>query len=94
MTLDRAIAEAFGFECREKGSREEAVIKHADIQALLIEAKRLLPDSGQALRRDLRLGDEEYRDLATLEDPLPSAKAENLFLEAHEELTGDAPRRP
>ena len=90
--LDRAIAEAFGFECREKGSREEALIKHADIQALLIEAARLLPNGGQALRRDLRLGDEEYRDLAALEDPLPPARAEAEFLRAHTELVQHAMR--
>src|SRR5829696_7572546 len=37
-TLDRVIADAFGIECREKGSREETIIKHADNQALLVEA--------------------------------------------------------
>ena len=35
-----------------------------------MEAARLLHDSGEALRRDLGLGEEEYRDLTPLEEPL------------------------
>lgn len=84
--LDHVIAEAFGFEWPEQGSQDWAVIKHADRRALLMEAARLLPDGGEALRRDKGLGEEEYRDLAPLEDPLPPAKAETKFLEAHEVL--------
>jgi 5'-deoxynucleotidase YfbR-like HD superfamily hydrolase len=84
-TLDRVIAEEFDFEWPEQGSEEKAIIKHADNQALLIEATRLLPDGGKALRRDKGLGKEEYRDLAALEEPLPPAEAQELFLEAHEE---------
>ena len=76
-TLDLVIAEAFGFEWPERGSPERQAIKHADRQALLMEAARLLPDGGEALRRDL--GQEEYRDLAPLEEPLPPADAEKLF---------------
>jgi 5'-deoxynucleotidase YfbR-like HD superfamily hydrolase len=92
--FDRAIAEAFGFKWPEEGSPEQAVIKGADRQALLIEAARLLPDGGEALRQDLGLGDEEYRNLATLDDPLSPAEAENLFLEAHAGLTAPTPQRP
>src|ERR687897_308809 len=35
-TLDRVIAEAFGFERPEDGSPEQQAIKHADRQALLV----------------------------------------------------------
>jgi len=84
-TLDRTIAEAFDLEWPEKGSEEEAIIKHADRQALLMEATRLLPDGGEALRQDKGLGEDEYRDLASLEEPLPPAEAEARFLEAHKE---------
>jgi uncharacterized protein len=84
--LDLAIAEAFGFERPEDGSLEQRAIEHADRQALHIEAARLLPDGGKALRRDKGLGYEEYRDLAALEEPLPPAEAEARFLEAHKEL--------
>ena len=85
-TLDRAIAEAFGFALPVAGSQEQRIIKHADRRALLMEAARLLHDSGEALRRDLGLGEEEYGDLAPLEEPLPPAEAEDRFLEAHKEL--------
>jgi 5'-deoxynucleotidase YfbR-like HD superfamily hydrolase len=85
-TLDRVIAEAFGFERPEDGSPEQQAIKHADRQALLVEAARLLPDGGRALRRDRRFGDEGLKGLAPLVDPLPPAEAEARFLEAHKEL--------
>jgi len=84
-TLDRVIAEAFGFEWPEQGSPERRAIKHADNQALLMEAARLLPDGGKALRRDRRF-EEEQRDLAALEEPLSPAEAEARFLEGHKEL--------
>jgi 5'-deoxynucleotidase YfbR-like HD superfamily hydrolase len=84
--LDGVIAEAFGFERPEDGAPEQRVIKQADRQALLMEATRLLPDGGEALRRDIGLGEEEYRDLAALEKPLPPAEAEARFLEAHLKL--------
>jgi uncharacterized protein len=84
--FDRVIAKAFRFEWPEQGSREEAIIKHADNQALLVEAARLLPDAGEALRQDKGLGEEEYRDLAPLEEPLPPAEAEARLLKAHKEL--------
>jgi uncharacterized protein len=89
-TFDRAIAEAFGFELPEEGSPEQSIIKRADDRALLMEANRLLPDGGGALRRDRGFGDEELRDLVALEKPLTPAEAEDLFLKAHAELTGDA----
>jgi uncharacterized protein len=85
-TLDRTIAQAFGFGWPEQGYLEQRVIKQADRQALLTEAARLLHDGGEALRRDRELGQEEQRGLAPLEDPLPPAEAETRFLEAHEEL--------
>jgi uncharacterized protein len=85
-TLDRVIADAFGFEWPEHGSPEQRALKRADEQALLMEAARLLPDGGKALRRDKGLGNEEYRDLAKLEKPLVPAKARARFLEAHKEL--------
>jgi 5'-deoxynucleotidase YfbR-like HD superfamily hydrolase len=85
-TLDRAIAEAFGFALPVAGSQEQRIIKHADRRTLLMEAARLLPDSGEALRRDLGLGEEEYGDLAPLEEPLVPAEAEARFLETHKEL--------
>ena len=85
-TLDRVIAEAFGFERPEDGSPEQQAIKHADRQALLVEAARLLPDGGRALRKDRRFGDEGLKGLAPLVDPLPPAEAEARFLEAHKEL--------
>jgi len=84
--VDLAIAEAFGFEWPKKESPEQRVIKQADRRALLMEAARLLHDSGEALRRDLGLGEEEYGDLAPLEEPLPPAEAEDRFLEAQKEL--------
>jgi 5'-deoxynucleotidase YfbR-like HD superfamily hydrolase len=84
--LDRAIAEAFGFELSEAGSQEQAIIKDADRLALLTEGARLLPDHGEALRRDIGLADGEYRDLAPLDDPLLPAEAQRQFLRAHEEL--------
>jgi uncharacterized protein len=93
-TLDRVIAEAFGFEWPEQCSPDWAVIKDADNQALLIEAARLLPDGGKALRREKGLGEEEYRDLAPLEEPLPPADAGKRFLEAHQELAGHASQKP
>src|SRR5829696_7627425 len=43
-TLDRVIAEAFGFEWPKQDLPEQRAIKRADRQALLIEAARLLPD--------------------------------------------------
>jgi len=86
--LDLVIAEAFGFEWPEQGSSEQRVIKCADRQALFMEAARLLPDHGKALRRDKGLGEEEYRDLAPLEEPLPPAEARARFLWAHEESSG------
>jgi uncharacterized protein len=89
-TLDRVIADAFGIEWPEHGSPEQRAIKHADGQALLIEASRLLPDGGKALRRDKGLGEEEYRDLASLEEPLLPAEAQELFLRAHRELAEHA----
>jgi 5'-deoxynucleotidase YfbR-like HD superfamily hydrolase len=89
-TLDRVIADAFGIEWPEHGSPEQRAIKHADGQALLMEASRLLPDGGKALRRDKGLGKEEYRDLAALEELLPPAKAQKLFLRAHRELAEHA----
>jgi 5'-deoxynucleotidase YfbR-like HD superfamily hydrolase len=85
-TLDFVIAEAFGFEWPEQGSPEQLAIKSADDQTLLMEAARLLPDGGEALRRDKGLGEEEYRDLAPLEEPLPPAEAEKLFLRTHTAL--------
>jgi len=87
--VDLAIAEAFGFEWPKLGSPEQQAIKRADRQALLMEAARLLPNGGEALRRDLGLGDGELRDLAPLEDPLPPAEAEKLFRRTHEELSRD-----
>jgi hypothetical protein len=92
--LDLVIAEAFGFEWPEDGSPDQRVIKDADKQALLIEAARLLPDGGKALRGDRELGEEEYRDLAPLEEPLPPADAGKRFLEAHQELAGYASQKP
>src|SRR5215204_134679 len=86
--LDLVIAEAFDFEWPEQGSSEQRVIKCADRQALFMEAARLLPDHGKALRRDKGLGEEEYRDLAPLEEPLPPAEARARFLWAHEESSG------
>jgi 5'-deoxynucleotidase YfbR-like HD superfamily hydrolase len=50
--LDLVIAEAFGFEWPEQGSPEQRALKNADNQALLMEAARLLPDGGEALRQD------------------------------------------
>jgi 5'-deoxynucleotidase YfbR-like HD superfamily hydrolase len=88
--LDLAIAKAFGIEWPEHGSPEQRAIKHADGQALLIEASRLLPDGGKALRRDKGLGEEDYRDLASLEEPLLPAEAQELFLRAHRELAEHA----
>jgi 5'-deoxynucleotidase YfbR-like HD superfamily hydrolase len=85
-TLDRVIADAFGFEWPEHGSLQQRVIKQADRQALLMEAARLLPDGGEALRQDRELGEEEYRDLAKLEKPLVPVEAEKWFLGAHKEL--------
>jgi uncharacterized protein len=90
--LDLVIADAFGFEYPEKGSQEQRVIKQADRQALLMEAVRLLHDSGEALRRDLGLGEEEYRHLAALDDPLSPAEAEKLFRRTHKELARDGLR--
>jgi uncharacterized protein len=84
--FDRVIAEAFGFELPEEGTPEQKVIKRADEQALLSEAARLLLDGGKALRRAKRLGEEQYRDLAALEEPLPPGEAEARFLETHKEL--------
>jgi 5'-deoxynucleotidase YfbR-like HD superfamily hydrolase len=84
--LDHVIAEAFGFEWPEQGSPEQLAIKSVDDQTLLMEAARLLPDGGEALRRDKGLGEEEYRDLAPLEEPLPPAEAEKLFLPTHTDL--------
>jgi 5'-deoxynucleotidase YfbR-like HD superfamily hydrolase len=93
-TLDRVIAKAFSFERPEQDSLEQWAIKRADNQALLMEAARLLPDGGKALRRDKGFGEEEYRDLAALEEPLPPAKAEKLFLQVHGKLAGDVMWRP
>ena len=90
--VDLAIAEAFSFEWPEYGSPEQRVIKQADRQALLMESVRLLHDSGEALRQERGFGDEEFRDLALLEEPLAPVEAEGLFLRAHVELTGDGPR--
>jgi uncharacterized protein len=86
--LDLVIAEAFGFEWAEDGSPDQRAIKDADKQALLIEAARLLPDGGKALRGDKGLGEEETRDLAELEEPTMPAEAEARFLGAHEESSG------
>ncbi len=91
-TLDFVIAEAFGFEWPEYGSSEQRAIKHADNQALLMEAARLLPDGREALRRDRRFAEGELRVLAPLDDPLSPAEAEKLFRRTHEELTRDGPR--
>ena len=91
--LDHAIAEAFGIERPEKDSPEQKTIKDADNQALLIEAARLLPDGGEALRRDIGLGDHELRDLALLEEPLLPAEAQERFLQAHAELVRYTLRR-
>ena len=90
--LDLAISEALGFKWPEQGSPEQRAIKDADRQALLMEAERLLVDHGEALRRDLGIGEEEFRNLAPLEDPLPPEKAKERFLGAHAELTEDALR--
>jgi uncharacterized protein len=90
--LDLAIGKAFGIEWPEHGSQEQRIIKHADRQALLMEATRLLPDGGEALRRDKGLGEVELRDLAALDDPFPPAEAESLFMLAHTELIGNGPR--
>jgi hypothetical protein len=87
-TLDFVIAEAFGFGWPEQGSPEQRAIKDADDRALLMEAARLLPDGGKALRRDLGLGEEEFRNPALLEEPLPPAEARARFLWAHEESSG------
>ena len=92
--LDCVIAEAFGFELPREGSQEKAIIKRADIQALLMEAARLLPDGGKALRRDRGFESEEFREPALLSEPLAMAEAEKRFLQSHADLMGDAPRRP
>lgn len=92
-TFDRAIAEAFDFELPEEGSREKAIIKHADNRALLMEAARLLPHSVEALRQERGFGDDELRGLAPLDKPLPPAEAEAEFLRAHTELVGRAARQ-
>ena len=84
--LDRVIAEALGFKLPEQGSPEQQAIKHADRQALLVEATRLLPDGGEALRRDRQFVDEKFAKLAPLDDPLLPAEVEKRFLEAHKEL--------
>jgi 5'-deoxynucleotidase YfbR-like HD superfamily hydrolase len=89
--LDFAIAASFGFEFSGKGSPERKAVKDADQQALLMEAARLLIDGGEALRRDLEIRDEEFKNLAPLDDPLLPADAEGLFLRAHAELTGSGP---
>jgi 5'-deoxynucleotidase YfbR-like HD superfamily hydrolase len=86
--LDVAISEAYGFKCPEEDSPEQMAIKRADDQALLIEAARLLPDGGAALRQDRGVGDDELEGLALLEDPLPPAEAETQFLQAHMKLAG------
>jgi 5'-deoxynucleotidase YfbR-like HD superfamily hydrolase len=84
--LDLAISVAFGFEWPHKGTLEQKIMKDADRQALLTEGARLLPDHGEALRRDIGLADGEYRDLAPLDDPLLPTEAQRQFLRAHEEL--------
>ncbi len=84
--FDIVIAGAFSFELPKKGSSEEAAIKSADKHALLIEATRLLPDSGEALHRDLGIRDEELRGLAPMEEPMSPDQAEAEFLRVHEEL--------
>ena len=86
--FDLVIAEAFSFELPKNDSLEEAAIKQVDRQALLIEAARLLPDGGEALRWDLGIRDEERRGLAPLKEPMSPAQAEAEFLQAHEELLG------
>ena len=85
--LDLAIAEAFGFELAEEGSREKDAIKSADNRAFLMEAARLLPDSSEALRQDLELREGKFVGLAPLDKPLPPAEAEAEFLQAHLALT-------
>jgi hypothetical protein len=82
--LDGVIAEAFGFALPVAGSQEQRIIKHADRRALLMEAVRLLPDGGEALRRDRRFGDEMLGELPPLDDPMPPAEARARFLWAHE----------
>jgi hypothetical protein len=59
-----------------------------------MEAARLLPDHGEALRRDLGIADGEYRELDLLEEPLSPAQAEDEFLRAHKELTQHISRNP
>ena len=86
--LDRVIAEALGFKLPEQGSPEQQAIKHADRQALLVEATRLLPDGGEALRRDRQFVDEKFAKLAPLDDPLLPAEVEKRFLEA-QKLSGE-----
>jgi 5'-nucleotidase len=71
--FDLVIGEAFGFEWPEEGSSDQAFIKGADRQDLLMEAARLLPDHGEALRRDLGIAEGEYRKLDLLEEPLSPA---------------------
>jgi 5'-deoxynucleotidase YfbR-like HD superfamily hydrolase len=90
--FDRTIAEAFDLEYPEKGSEEKAIIKQADNRALLIEAARLLPDGGKALRRDLELEGEDFRDLPPLEDPLSPIQVQELFLRAYTGLVRRAMR--
>jgi 5'-deoxynucleotidase YfbR-like HD superfamily hydrolase len=85
--LDTAIGRAFGFEWPERDSPERQAIKYADEQALLIEATRLLPDGGKALRGNRGFEEKEFGDLATLGVSLVPREAEKLFLRAHAELT-------
>jgi hypothetical protein len=55
-----------------------------------MEAARLLPDGGEALRKDLQFVDELFGELAPLDEPLPPAKAKKLFFQVHSELSGEA----
>jgi uncharacterized protein len=86
--LDAAIAGAFGFSWPEASSADRAEIKLADRKALSMEATRLLPDGGEALRRDHGFAGREFEGLPALDAPLSPAEAEESFLKRHEELAG------
>jgi uncharacterized protein len=76
--LDRAIAEAFGFEPPEREDRQ--LIKRADDCALLVEADVLMP---ALAKRSKRGSDGDQQRLPKLGSPLRPEDAERHFRQAH-----------
>jgi len=91
--LDDAISAAFGFAIPADGSEDHAAFERADHTALVIEARALLRNQGDGVRRQLERNGFDLSGVTStreLETPLTPDDAETQFLDAHAAAVADS----